>query len=209
MTKVKICGITNLEDALEATELGADMLGFNFYPGSKRYIDKRDAESIVERLNTPITKVGVFVNQAIEVILETERIAELGILQLHGDESSEFISKLRAQTDAKIIKAFRVGPDFDPSAVKEYEVEAILLDSYSVSERGGTGERFDWGIAKDVCATVNSLYLAGGISVENVREAIREVQPYAVDVCSSVESTPGKKDKNKLRAFFAEMKGNG
>jgi phosphoribosylanthranilate isomerase len=207
MTKVKICGITNLEDALLSADFGADALGFNFYPGSTRYIDEGRAESIVERLTKPILKVGIFVNQTIEDIIDAEGIAELDLLQLHGNESPAFVTELRTRTDAKIIKAFRVGPDFDVKTVNEYRVDGVLLDSFSGHVWGGSGESFDWKTAKAVRDLVPELYLAGGLSPENVAEAIATVHPYAVDVASRVESTPGKKDPKKLEAFIRNAKG--
>ena len=207
MTKVKICGITNMEDARLAVNFGADAVGFNFFQGSKRYVDAGCAESIVESLRSPVLKVGVFVNQSIEEIIDIEGIAKLDAIQLHGEESFEFINALRSETGAKIIKAFRVGPDFDTEILGTYLVDAIMLDSYSVSEHGGTGHTFDWNVASHVASNVDQIYLAGGLNPDNVAEAIRTVKPFAVDVASGVESSPRKKDPNKMEAFITNAKG--
>lgn len=206
MVKVKICGITNLEDAQLAIDLGADLIGFNFFPGSKRYIGVGYAESISERLVTPITKVGVFVNQTLEAIIDAERIAELDVLQLHGNEGQELVTQLRAETNAKIIKVFRVGTEFRGSAIDEFDVDAVLLDSFSNAAFGRTGQPFDWEIAARIAETVESVYLAGGLNPDNVAEAIRTARPYAVDVASGIESSPGKKDPKKLEAFIRNAK---
>lgn len=206
MTKVKICGITSLDDARLAVGLGADAIGFNFFPGSKRYIEMSCTESIVEHLADPIIKVGVFVNQSLEEILEAQGIAELDMLQLHGDESTDLIHALRSETDAKIIKVFRVGTDFDLEVIDKYKVDAVMLDSRSNGEYGGTGGVFDWAIAARVRSKVDRLYLAGGLNAENVTDAIRTVSPYAVDVASGVESSPRRKDPDKVAAFIRAAK---
>lgn len=206
MTKVKICGITNLEDAVLAAKFGADMIGFNFFPLSKRYVDEGYAESVVERLGMPITKVGVFVDQSVDDIVSAEGIAELDVIQLHGSEGPELIAAIRAETDAKIIKVFRVGPDFSEHAIRDFAVDGIMLDSYSVEQHGGTGKSFDWDIAARIAETFETVYLAGGLNPENVADAIRRVRPYAVDVASGVELAPGKKDAKKLEAFIKNAK---
>lgn len=204
MTKVKICGIRNLEDAQHAIACGADMIGFNFFPGSKRYVDEGYAESIVERLVKPVIKVGVFVNQSVEDIVYADGVAELDILQLHGDESPSFVDTLRNETESQIIKVFRVDPNFNVRVIDDYQVDGIMLDTYSRSEFGGTGETFDWILTGGVEA--EHLYLAGGLKPENVADAIRQVQPFAVDVASGVESSPGKKDPKKVEAFIRNAK---
>lgn len=206
MTKVKICGITNLEDALLSIKLGADMIGFNFFAKSKRYIDKAHAESIAERLIGPVIKVGVFVNQSLEEIIDAEGIAELDVIQLHGEEPPEFTDALKNKTDAKVIKVFRVGRDFDPEVINNYSVDGIMLDSYSKTEMGGTGETFDWDVASEIAKDANNLYLAGGLNPGNVADAIRTVGPYAVDVASGVEASPRRKDAKKLKEFITNAK---
>lgn len=206
MTKVKICGITNLEDALLSAKFGADALGFNFYEKSPRYISPEKAREIIEQLPENILKVGVFVNETLEKIAEIAEFAKLDALQLHGEETPEFACELKAKTNLQIIKAFRVSPEFKPEDVLNYETDAILLDAYNPKERGGTGETFDWEIAKKVQKNFSQMYLAGGISDENILSAIDMVKPFAVDACSSLESEKGIKDSNKVRNFIFAVK---
>src|SRR5688572_7939440 len=146
MTKVKICGITNLEDALLSAKFGADELGFNFYEKSPRYIAPEKAREIIEHLPQEILKVGVFVNEDLDKITKIANIAKLDAIQLHGEEQPEFARGLKAKTNLEIIKAFRVSPEFNPEDVLQYKVDAVLVDAYSQKEYGGTGETFDWEI---------------------------------------------------------------
>ncbi len=207
MTKVKICGITNLEDALLAVELGADSLGFNFYKKSSRYVSPEVAKSIIEILADEGIAVGVFVNEDIATISSIATQAGLGAIQLHGDESPEDLIRVYNATGLEIIKALRVGPDFDIGSVAIYPSNVILLDSYSSMERGGTGLTFDWSIGlRAQYATTGVVYLAGGLSPDNVKQAIREARPFGIDVCSGVESQPGKKDAAKMKRFFAAVR---
>lgn len=201
MAQVKICGITNLSDALVAVGAGAGALGFNFYPRSPRYIRPQDARRIIERLPSTLLTVGVFVNEA-EPDTVALAAAEAGIraVQLHGDESPAYCSAL---SSLYVIKALRVTEDFVPESVTEYETEAVLLDAFDPGERGGTGRTFDWEIARRVRELVPKLFLAGGLSVDNVREAIERVRPYAVDACSRLESAPGVKDAERVRSFIS------
>jgi phosphoribosylanthranilate isomerase len=204
MVFVKICGITNLEDALAAVDAGANALGFNFYQRSPRFITPRDARSIVEQLPDMIMSVGVFVNESEPE--QVERIAELvglNAVQLHGDESPQYCRALRGRF---VIKVLRVGDGFTPQSVKKYETDAILLDAFAGNARGGTGRVIDWSIARQVSKLVPQLFLAGGLSVENVAEAITAVEPYAVDACSSLEREPGIKDAGRVRAFVAAVR---
>jgi len=206
MIKVKICGITNLQDARHAAERGADAIGFNFYSGSKRYISPTDAAAIVEQVSAGVEKIGVFVNAPIEEIVEIEHAVQLDTVQLHGDETAEFIEELRLESDASIIKAVRIGPDFDAYDALQYKADAILLDAFSIDERGGTGETFDWAIARQIVEVVDRVYLAGGLSPDNVADAIRAVKPFAVDACSLLEASPGFKDREKVAAFIKAAK---
>lgn len=205
MTKVKICGITNLEDALISAKFGADALGFNFYGKSPRYVAPEKAREIIEQLPEEILKVGVFVNEDLEKIVEVAKTAKLDALQLHGEETPEFASKLKQKTNLQIIKAFRVSPEFAPEDVLQYETDAILLDAYSPEEHGGTGETFDWEIAKKVREIFPKMYLAGGISQDNIARAILEVKPFAIDSCSCLEVEKGEKDKVKLINFICNV----
>lgn len=205
MVRVKICGITNVEDALAAVEFGADALGFNFWPGSKRYIEPDHAREIVRRLPPFVTVVGVFVNEDdLDAIARIAARAKLDVIQLHGDESPAFCQ--RAAERWRVIKAVRVGPDANLAELANYPVSAILLDAHRPNEYGGTGETFDWEIARRAKHFVSHLILAGGLSPENVAEAIRVVRPYAVDACSCIEEGPGRKDAQKLRDFLARTK---
>lgn len=206
MTKVKICGITNLEDAQLSAKFGADALGFNFYEKSPRYILPEKVREIVEQLPENILKVGVFVNESLEKIIEIAEISKLDALQLHGEETPEFARELKQKTNLEIIKAFRVSPEFKPEDVLQYEVDAILLDAYNPKEHGGTGETFDWKIAKKVQEISPKMYLAGGLSHENIRQGIYETKSLAVDICSGVEEIKGKKDRVKLINFLTKAK---
>jgi phosphoribosylanthranilate isomerase len=206
MTKVKICGITNLDDALLAVELGADALGFNFYEKSPRFIPPLEAVQVIKKLTGSTIKVGVFVNKESSRIGELVALLGLAAVQLHGDEDVAFVKELRHETDAKVIKAFRVGQDFVADLIADFEVDAVLLDAYSPNYYGGTGDSFDWNTAREVREFTSELYLAGGLTSENVANAIRTVRPYAVDVASGVELRPGKKDPVKLQAFIRNAK---
>jgi phosphoribosylanthranilate isomerase len=206
MTKVKICGITNPEDALLAAKFGADALGFNFYAKSPRYIAPEKARAIIGQLPPEILKIGVFVNETAERICEIAEIAKLDAIQLHGEETPEFVREIKAKTNLEIIKAFRVSPEFKPEDVLRYETDAILLDAYSPQEHGGTGETFDWEIAGKVREIFPKTYLAGGLSAENIAAAIENVQPFAVDACSCLEIKKGFKDSQKLKDFIFAVK---
>ena len=202
--RVKVCGLTSHEDAATALELGADTLGFNFYPPSPRYIAPEEAGKIIRRLPPAAVTVGVFVNVASPAALEREaRCAGVRILQLHGDEPPEYCRQL---TGWPLIKAVRIGADFQPQALADYPaVEALLLDRKDEVLFGGTGRTFDWGVAAEI-ARLRRVILAGGLHAGNVAEAIRAVRPYGVDVCSGVESAPGRKDPVKLREFMSEVR---
>jgi len=199
MTRVKVCGITNLVDALAALEAGADMLGFNFYVRSPRYITPAAARSIIEQIPLGISCVGVFVNESTPA--EVERIAReagLGSVQLHGDESPEYCQSLHG---LQTIKALRVGADYNVETAVAFDTDAILLDAYVRGERGGTGHTFDWTLAALTRERVPKLLLAGGLTPDNVAAAIAAVRPYAVDVCSGVETSPGRKSPELIRRF--------
>jgi phosphoribosylanthranilate isomerase len=202
MTKVKICGITNLEDALLSAKFGADALGFNFYKKSPRYIEPEKAREIIDKLPEEILKVGVFVNETLETAAEIAKTANLNAIQLHGEETPEFCREIKQTTNLEIIKAFRVSPEFVPEDVLKYEVDAILLDAYNPKEHGGTGETFDWEIAKKVQEIFPKMYLAGGLDTDNISRAIFVVNPYFADTCSGVESRKGLKDVRKLKQFI-------
>lgn len=200
MTFIKICGITNLEDAMLAAELGADAIGLNFVAASPRFIDKQAATEIVNGIGTAVKKIGVFVDESTEKLLDMAPL--LDAIQLHGDESPEFVRALKIHSGLPIIKAFQVSANFDPGRINAYSADGILLDAFSGTLRGGTGHGFDWEIAKEVRRSCEVLYLAGGIGPENACDAIQYVRPYALDICSGVESEKGKKDRGKMKQLF-------
>jgi len=199
MTFIKICGITNIDDARAAVAAGADALGFNFYNRSPRYIAPPAAREIVEQLPSSILTVGVFVNE--ETPESVKKIAsEAGVtaFQLHGDESPAYCREL---SDRYVIKTLTVSGDFDIQMVQHYDVNAIMLDTRDNNLRGGTGRVFDWSVAIEVNKVAPKLFLAGGLSPENISEAIELVRPYAVDACSALEDRPGIKNHDRMRAF--------
>lgn len=199
MTLIKICGITNLDDALASVAAGADALGFNFYKLSPRYITPQNAREIVVQLPAPVLTVGVFVNEeSPESVRNIASEAGIKALQLHGDESPRYCQEL---ADRFVIKALAVSTNFDNQIVHAYQTEAIMLDTKDNALRGGTGRRFDWSIAKQVNQLGKKIFLAGGLSPDNVSEAIETVRPYAVDACSALEEKPGIKNHERLRAF--------
>ena len=200
MTLVKICGITNLEDALAAVASGADALGFNFYQPSPRYIAPQNARAIVDRLPDAVLTVGVFVNEELESVRSIAAQAGLRALQQHGDESPEYCRQLAA--DNYVIKTFTVAGSFDPQLAQMYEVQAIMLDTRDNNLRGGTGRVFDWSVAQQLRPLLPNLFLAGGLSPENVAEAVTTVRPYAVDACSSLELKPGIKSHERVSVFI-------
>lgn len=197
MTRLKVCGITNIEDALVSAEFGADALGFVFYERSKRYIDPMKAGEIIRSLPPFILKVGVFVNESISDLLEAQRVAGFDMFQLHGNETSEYCSNL----GRPYIKALRVKTGIDKNIVNSFNTRSFLFDTYSDNEFGGTGKRFNWDILENAGLSDKFVILSGGLEVANVGRAIRKVRPYAVDVSSGVEKSPGVKDHYKLKAF--------
>ena len=206
MTLVKICGITNLNDALAAIAAGADALGFNFYKPSPRYIAPQAAREIIEQLPRSQLTVGVFVNEeSPQAVMNIANEAGVKALQLHGDESPDYCRELTAKTH--VIKTLAVSDTFDPNMAMAYQVDAIMLDTRDNRLRGGTGRVFDWSIAQQVSWLVPKLYLAGGLSSENVAEAINVVRPYAVDACSALENRPGTKNHERMRAFVETVRG--
>ncbi|HWT89021.1 MAG TPA: phosphoribosylanthranilate isomerase, partial [Candidatus Angelobacter sp.] len=203
-TLVKICGITRAQDARLAEKLGAWALGFNFYEKSPRAVAPADAWKIRRKLAPTTQAVGVFVNWKPEVIMYLVHALQLTSVQLHGDETPKHLNYL--EDDLPVIKAFRAGPGFSMSNFKRFRrTSYFLLDSAAKKDQfGGTGKTFDWSIAQRAAAK-HKIILAGGLTPENVGEAILTVRPYAVDVASGVESRPGVKDSAKLRDFFAEV----
>ena len=203
--KVKICGITNVEDAAAAVQLGADLLGFNFYPKSPRFIEPNEAEKIIIKLPAFVHIVGVFVNADAETIRKTVGDLMLDWVQLHGDETPGFCQSL-SNMSAQIIKAIRIKDGKDIEYAKNFTTDALLLDAFHPVLYGGTGERFDWRTLPQLTGHVfGRTFLAGGINPENVIEAIGQGF-YGIDVCSGIESSPGKKDRRKMTRLFKNIK---
>ena len=201
MIKVKICGITNPEDALQAVGAGADALGFVFFAQSPRSVSEDQVREIVKLLPPFVTRVGLFVNADTEQINRTMLSCQLDLAQLHGDEAPELFGRL----DCRAIKALRVQDRSCLLDHQRYPGAGLLLDAWSPDRYGGTGESFDWELAAEI-ARQRPVILAGGLTPENVAAAVRAVQPYAVDVSSGVETAPGRKDPHKLRSFIRNAK---
>jgi len=200
--KIKICGITQYEDAKVAASLGVDALGFIFYEKSPRYITPENAEKIIRKLPPFIAKVGVFVDASPESIIEAAQKSGIDTIQLHGNEPAETARRL----PLPVIKAFSVAPGWDMTVMEGYDVAAFLLDTWTEGRRGGTGETFDWSIARQAAARPTPLILAGGLGPVNMKEALEIVRPYAVDVNSGVEIRPGIKNPHKMKEVVGIVK---
>ena len=201
-TRIKICGITNLADALAAVEAGADALGFNFYEQSPRHISLKTAAEISKQLPPFVMRVGVFVNPPEEFVMRAIGECGLTLLQFHGDEPPEFCMQFGLMS----MKAFRIRDAESLKELPEFQTDAYLLDACSPDARGGTGENFNWDLAIEAQKFGKPIFLAGGLTPENVAEAVRQVQPFGVDVSSGVENSPGKKDHAKVRAFIQAVR---
>jgi phosphoribosylanthranilate isomerase len=203
MVRVKICGITNSADALLCAELGAHAIGLNFYPYSRRVISPSTADKIIRQLPPFVSPVGIYVDWSPQVVIALSVALRLTFAQLHGDETPQTVAEVAKKIP--VIKALRIRLGSPPAFSKYRAAAAFLLDSASLGEFGGTGQAGDWTLAGNA-ATSHRIILAGGLTPENVAQAIAAVRPYAVDVASGVESRPGKKDAGKLRAFFQQVK---
>ena len=201
-TKVKICGVTGVADALAAAGAGADMIGLNFYEGSPRHVTPARAAEIARALPPFVLRVGVFVDPAEELVLRALGECNLNLLQFHGGEPSDFCTQFGVMS----VKAVRVRDAESLQTLADFHTDAFLLDAHSKAGLGGTGEKFNWGLAVAAQKFGRPIFLAGGLTPENVADAVRQVRPFAVDVSSGVESAPGKKDVAKVRAFIAEAK---
>ncbi|MDY6861408.1 MAG: phosphoribosylanthranilate isomerase [Thermodesulfobacteriota bacterium] len=198
MTRIKICGITSINDAICASECGADALGFVFYPKSPRHIDIKKAASIMKELPPFINRAGLFVNPFNEEIFKVLDSCDIDIIQLHGNESPEFCEGL----PKRVIKAIRIKDASTLNLISKYNnCSGILLDTFSSYSYGGTGKTFSWDMAKEV-SKKRSIILAGGLNEKNIKNAIIEVKPYGVDISSGVESSPGRKDYKKIKNFI-------
>lgn len=203
MTKIKICGITNKEDAIEASRLDVDILGFNFYRKTKRYVEPKIARDIINELPQSIAKAGVFVDENAEKVLEIAESCSLDMLQFHGDEKADYCA--RFEGSYKVIKAFRIKDKNSLKGVNDYDVDFYLLDTYSDKSKGGTGESFDRGIIEGF-EFLKPVILSGGLTPANVASVIRGIAPYGVDVASGVEKLPGKKDFNLMKKFVENVR---
>ena len=202
-TRIKICGITNPVDARLAVDLGANALGFIFYRPSQRFIIPALAAEICAALPPFVAKVGVFVNESAAGIQQVVMDCRLDAIQLHGEELPKFCRPW----PVKVIKAIRVRDANSLRVAAEYDVDALLLDTYTAGQHGGTGQAFDWALARQAKTLVRPpLILSGGLTPENVGDAIHQVAPFAVDVASGVEAEPGRKDPEKLRKFFKAVR---
>jgi phosphoribosylanthranilate isomerase len=200
--KVKICGITSPADAEAAAAAGADMIGLMFYPGSSRYVSVAQAVEIARPLPPFVLRVGVFVNPTEAEVQEAMAACALGLVQFHGDETPEFCTQFGVMS----MKAFRMRDAASLKILEDYPTDAWLLDACSKSGLGGTGEKFNWDLAVAANKLGKPIFLAGGLTPENVAEAVGRVNPFAVDVSSGVESAPGRKDPAKMKAFVAAAK---
>ena len=199
---VKICGITSVRDARAAFDAGADALGFMFYPDSPRHIDLQTAESIAHALPAGVIKVGVFVNPDESTVLNAITACGLNVLQFHGEEQCDFCRQVGLMT----IMAFRMHDAASLDQLDAFPTDAWLLDSAVTGRRGGTGQQFNWDLAAQAVQRGRPIFLAGGLTPENVADAVSKVRPFAVDVSTGVESSPGQKDLRKVSAFVRNAK---
>jgi phosphoribosylanthranilate isomerase len=202
--RIKICGVTNVKDARACAELGADMIGFNFYPQSPRYIEPEIARQIVETIPRSSRAVGVFVDASADEIRITAKRTGIESVQLHGDFSPETCRELAREF--RVIRAFRTEARFRPEAAGAFPDCDVLLDAHHVELRGGTGVTCDWSAARATLPFTRFLILSGGLNAQNVAQAIAAVAPHAVDVCSGVESAPGVKDYRTIEKFIAAVR---
>lgn len=201
-TKVKICGITTVADGMSAAEAGADMIGLMFYEQSPRHITLATAVEIARALPPFVLKVGVFVNPSEDLVLRAIAECGLNLLQFHGDETSDFCTQFGVMS----MKALRIRDADSLKQLANYNTDAYLLDAYSANGLGGTGETFNWDLAVDAQKLGKPIFLAGGLTPQNVADAVQKIRPFAVDVSSGVESAPGKKDAAKVRAFIQAVR---
>ena len=202
--QIKICGITNLEDAKACVELGADMIGLNFYPQSPRYIEPEIARQIVERIPRSARAVGVFVDASTDEICNTAKRAGIESVQLHGDFSPDTCRELAGKF--RVIRAFSTDGRFQPKDAGSFPDCDVLLDAYHAELRGGSGVTCDWSAARATLPFARFLILSGGLNAQNVAHAIAAVAPHAVDVCSGVERAPGMKDYRTIEKFIAAVR---
>ena len=199
--KIKICGITNLDDAQAEMEMGADILGFNFYPPSPRCIEREKAERIISKLPSFVDTAGIFVNAEASEIRKITNSGLLNWIQFHGDESPQFCSQFNVW-GLHTIKAIRVRSPEDIRQALVFRTSSILFDAFDKTLYGGTGKTFDWALIKNCPANI---FIAGGITPDNITKAM-ELDVYGIDVCSGIESEPGKKDHKKMQRRFENVR---
>lgn len=204
-TQVKICGVTSVADALAAAGAGADMVGLMFYDGSPRHVTLAQAAEIARAVPPFVLKVGVFVNPDEAQVMEAIAACGLNLLQFHGDELSDFCTQFGVMS----LKALRVRDAESLQKLANFHTDAFLLDAYSKGGLGGTGEKFNWDLAVAAQKLGKPIFLAGGLTPENVADAVKQVRPFAVDVSSGVEAAPGKKNAAKVRAFIQAVRSVG
>ena len=203
MVRVKVCGITNLEDALASLFSGADAIGFVFYKKSPRFIEPIKARNISLILPKKILRVGVFVNEQEARVKRIAKLSQLNILQFHGDESPAYCRKFKSY---RVIKAFAVNKDFNLSEILKYKTFAYLFDTFSKEKFGGTGKKFNWNLLRNIDKIKNQIFLSGGLTSVNVVKAIKKLHPDWVDVSTSVEVKPGKKGHKKIVSFIKKLR---
>jgi phosphoribosylanthranilate isomerase len=208
MTLVKICGVTMLEDARQAAELGAWALGMIFWPGSPRACTVEQAEAIGAQLHRQVELAGVFVNAPLDEVAATADVCRFSLLQLHGDEGPAYCQEAARRTGCKVMKAARVHDAAQIQALRAFHTDYHLLDAHSPRAPGGTGESFDWELARLHPGTP-PVVLSGGLTPDNVAHAIAAADPFAVDTASGTEAEPGRKDPDKLAAFFRAVETTG
>jgi len=203
MVKVKVCGITNLDDAKACVKYGCDALGFVFYKKSPRYIQPEEAKNIIQDLPKNIIKIGVFVNEKEKRIRQIAKLCKLDMLQFHGNESAGFCKRF---VGFKLIKAFRIKDKVDLAKILRYNTFAYLFDTFVKSKAGGTGKKFNWELLKRLGNKKEPIFLSGGLNAGNVTQAIKAAHPDWVDVSTSVELRPGEKDRKKVKKFIKVVK---
>ncbi|MCQ9208425.1 MAG: phosphoribosylanthranilate isomerase [Omnitrophica bacterium] len=204
MTRIKICGITNVEDATWVANLSADYLGLVFAKESKRKVNLENAQEIARVVPPYIQKVGLFVNQEPDLVNKILELYKLELLQFHGEETPQYCQQFKGK--AKIIKAFRIKDEESLSQISQYDVDFYLLDAFIEGEQGGTGENFNWDLALKVKEFGRPIFLAGGLKPDNVVEAIKKVEPFAVDVSSGVEASPRRKSVELMQEFINKVR---
>ncbi len=209
MARIKICGITNVQDALWAANLGVDFIGLNFYKKSLRKISLDMAKNIVNEIPSFVKSIGVFVDEDLKVVRKVANVCGLDMVQLHGNESPQYCSEIHSSnSELKIIKAFRIKDESSLENISGYSdfVDYYLLDTYVPEQAGGTGKTFNWEFAIKAKTFGKPVFLSGGLTPDNVKEAIQKVHPFSVDVASGVEKTPRRKSYEKMKEFIQKVR---